>query len=86
VQHQQLSLATIYRVVSDLVDAGLIASYQFHRAETKFNLPDRGKKQLLQIQCAALTQAKQTQFLQSLQAVFQQFQVEVMQLEIREST
>ncbi len=51
VQHQQLSLATIYRVVSDLVDAGLIASYQFHRAETKFNLPDRSKKQLLQIQC-----------------------------------
>ena len=43
------------------------------------------EKQLLQIQCAALTQAKQTQFLQSLQAVFQQFQVEVMQLEIRES-
>ncbi len=85
-QHQQLSLATIYRVVSDLVDAGLIASYQFHRAETKFNLPERSKKQLLQIQCAALTQAKQTQFLQSLQAVFQQFQVEVMQLEIREST
>ncbi len=84
-QHQQLSLATIYRVVSDLVDVGLIASYQFHRAETKFNLPDRSKKQLLQIQCAALTQAKQTQFLQSLQAVFQQFQVEVMQLEIRES-
>ena len=61
-QHQQLSLATIYRVVSDLVDVGLIASYQFHRAETKFNLPDRSKKQLLQIQCAALTQAKQTQF------------------------
>jgi len=84
-QHQQLSLATIYRVVSDLVDVGLIASYQFHRAETKFNLPDRSKKQRLQIQCAALTQAKQTQFLQSLQAVFQQFQVEVMQLEIRES-
>lgn len=43
VQHQQLSLATIYRVVSDLVDAGLIASYQFHRAETKFNLPERSK-------------------------------------------
>ncbi len=42
-QHQQLSLATIYRVVSDLVDVGLIASYQFHRAETKFNLPDRSK-------------------------------------------
>lgn len=85
VQHQQLSLATIYRVVSDLVDAGLIANYQFHRAEAKFNLPDRSKKQVLHIECAALSTAKQTQFLQSLQALFQQFQVDLMQLEIKES-
>ncbi|WP_425320892.1 Fur family transcriptional regulator [Acinetobacter guerrae] len=85
VQHQQLSLATIYRVVSDLVDAGLIASYQFHRAEAKFNLPDQSKKQILHIQCSALTSNQQAQFLQSLQAVFQQFQVNLMQLEIQES-
>lgn len=38
-QKQQLSLPTVYRVVSDLVLAGLLVSYQFHRAETKFNLP-----------------------------------------------
>ncbi|WP_151982526.1 Fur family transcriptional regulator [Acinetobacter guerrae] len=85
VQHQQLSLATIYRVVSDLVDAGLIASYQFHCAEAKFNLPDQSKKQVLHIQCSALSSTQQAQFLQSLQAVFQQFQVDLMQLEIQES-
>ena len=48
-QKQQLSLATVYCVVSDLVLAGLLVSYQFHRAETKFNLPRVSKHQLLQI-------------------------------------
>ncbi|WP_130804029.1 Fur family transcriptional regulator [Acinetobacter ihumii] len=85
VQRQQLSLATIYRVLSDLVDAGLISSYQFHRAEAKFNLPDRGKKQVLHIQCGALSSAQQAQFLHSLQAVFEQFQVDLMQFEVQES-
>lgn len=85
VQQQQLSLATVYRVVSDLVVAGLIASYQFHRAETKFNLPNLSKIQLLQIRCADLTTAKQAQFLQSLKVVFNQYQIDLMQVEIKES-
>ena len=45
-QKQQLSLATVYRVVSDLVLAGLLVSYQFHRAETKFSLPRVSKKSI----------------------------------------
>lgn len=84
-QKQQLSLATVYRVVSDLVQAGLIASYQFHRAETKFNLVSISNGQVLQIRCADLTTAKQTAFLQSLAAVFHQFQIDLMQVEIKES-
>lgn len=84
-QKQQLSLATVYRVVSDLVAAGLLASDQFHRAETKFNLPTLSKSQLLQIRCTDLTRAKQAQFLQSLKVVFKQYQVDLMQVEIKES-
>jgi Fur family ferric uptake transcriptional regulator len=84
-QKQQLSLATVYRVVSDLVLAGLLVSYQFHRAETKFNLPRVSKNQLLQIRCADLTTAKQARFLQSLEAVFTQFQIDLMQIEIKEN-
>lgn len=85
-QKQQLSLPTVYRVVIDLVLAGLLVSYQFHRAETKFNLPNMSKNQLLQIYCADLTKAKQGRFLQSLEAVFNQFQIDLMQIEIKEST
>lgn len=85
-QKQQLSLPTVYRVVSDLVLAGLLVSYQFHRAETKFNLPNMSKNQLLQIYCADLTKAKQGRLLQSLEAVFNQFQIDLMQIEIKEST
>lgn len=84
-QKQQLSLATVYRVVSDLVLAGLLVSYQFHRVETKFNLPRVSKHQLLQIRCADLTTAKQARFLQSLEAVFTQFQIDLMQIEIKEN-
>ena len=84
-QKQQLSLATVYRVVSDLVLAGLLVSYQFHRAETKFNLPRVSKHQLLQIHCADLTTAKQARFLQSLEAVFTQFQIDLTQIEIKEN-
>ncbi|MDF2418308.1 transcriptional repressor [Acinetobacter beijerinckii] len=85
-QKQQLSLPTVYRVVSDLVLAGLLVSYQFHRAETKFNLPNMSKNQLLQIYCADLIKAKRGRFLQSLEAVFNQFQIDLMQIEIKEST
>lgn len=85
-QKQQLSLPTVYRVVSDLVLAGLLVSYQFHRAETKFNLPNMSKNQLLQIYCSDLTKAKQGRFLQSLEAVFNQFQIDLMQIQIKEST
>lgn len=84
-QKQQLNLATVYRVVSDLVLAGVLVSYQFHRAETKFSLPRVPKNQLLQIRCADLTTAKQVRFLQSLEAVFNQFQIDLMQIEIKEN-
>lgn len=81
-QKQKLSLATVYRVVSDLVGAGLISNTQFQRGEAKFNLSDLANNQLLQIYCAELTQAKQEQFLASLQSVFTQFQVDLKQIEI----
>ncbi|MBD1225450.1 transcriptional repressor [Acinetobacter seifertii] len=79
---KQLSLATVYRVVTDLVGAGLISNTQFQRGEAKFNLSDLANNQLLQIQCAELTEAKQEQFLASLQSVFNQFQVDLKQVEI----
>lgn len=82
IQKQKLSLATVYRVVSDLVGAGLISNTQFQRGEAKFNLSDLANNQLLQIQCAELTEAKQEQFLASLQSVFNQFQVDLKQIEI----
>ena len=81
-QKQKLSLATVYRVVSDLVGAGLISNTQFQRGEAKFNLSDLANNQLLQIQCAELTEVKQEQFLASLQSVFNQFQVDLKQVEI----
>ncbi|EXR27737.1 MULTISPECIES: Fur family transcriptional regulator [Acinetobacter] len=81
-QKQKLSLATVYRVVSDLEGAGLISNTQFQRGEAKFNLSDLANNQLLQIYCAELTQAKQEQFLASLQSVFTQFQVDLKQIEI----
>ncbi|MBP1484343.1 Fur family transcriptional regulator [Acinetobacter nosocomialis] len=81
-QKQKLSLATVYRVVSDLEGAGLISNTQFQRGEAKFNLSVLANNQLLQIYCAELTQAKQEQFLASLQSVFTQFQVDLKQIEI----
>ncbi|MEE9886203.1 transcriptional repressor [Acinetobacter nosocomialis] len=81
-QKQKLSLATVYRVVSDLEGAGLITNTQFQRGEAKFNLSVLANNQLLQIYCAELTQAKQEQFLASLQSVFTQFQVDLKQIEI----
>ncbi|AZC08551.1 transcriptional repressor [Acinetobacter nosocomialis] len=77
IQKQKLSLATVYRVVSDLEGAGLISNTQFQRGEAKFNLSELANNQLLQIYCAELTQAKQEQFLASLQSVFTQFQVDL---------
>ncbi len=82
IQKQKLSLATVYRVVSDLEGAGLISNTQFQRGEAKFNLSGLANNQLLQIYCAELTQAKQEQFLASLQSVFTQFQVDLKQIEI----
>lgn len=84
-QQQQLSLATVYRVVSDLVMAGLLVRYQLHCNETTFNLPTLSKKQVMQIHCADLTTAKQAQLLRSLEVVFTQYQVDLMQVEIKES-
>ena len=84
-QKQKLSLATVYRVVSDLVGAGLISNRQPQRDEAKFNLPAVESNQLLQIRCADLTEAKQEQFLASLKIVFSQFEVNLMQVEIIKS-
>jgi Fur family transcriptional regulator, ferric uptake regulator len=84
-QKQKLSLATVYRVVSDLVGAGLISNRQPQRDEAKFNLPAVESSQLLQIRCADLTEAKQEQFLASLKTVFSQFEVNLMQVEIIKS-
>lgn len=84
-QKQKLSLATVYRVVSDLVGAGLISNCQPQRDEAKFNLPAVESNQLLHIRCADLTEAKQEQFLASLKTVFSQFEVNLMQVEIIKS-
>jgi Fur family ferric uptake transcriptional regulator len=84
-QKQKLSLATVYRVVNDLVGAGLILNRQPQRDEAKFNLPTVENNQLLQIRCTDLTAAKQEQFLASLKTVFSQFEVNLMQVEIIKS-
>ncbi|MEA1231017.1 transcriptional repressor [Acinetobacter sp. IRS14] len=84
-QKQKLSLATVYRVVNDLVGAGLILNRQPQRDEAKFNLPTVENDQLLQIRCTDLTDAKQDEFLASLQSVFTEFQVHLKQVEIIQS-
>nr|WP_217487373.1 transcriptional repressor [Acinetobacter oleivorans] len=84
-QKQKLSLATVYRVVNDLVEAGLISNRQPQRDEAKFNLPTVENDQLLQIRCTDLTLAKQGEFLASLQSVFTEFQVDLKQVEIIQS-
>lgn len=83
-QQQQLSLATVYRVVRDLLEAGLLVSYPFHRAGTTFNLATLSHQQVMQIHCADLTSAKQAQLLGSLETVFNQCQIDLMQVEIKE--
>lgn len=84
-QKQKLSLATVYRVVNDLVGAGLISNRQPQWDEAKFNLPTVENDQLLQIRCTDLTVAKQDEFLASLQLVFTAFQVDLKQVEIIQS-
>ena len=84
-QNQQISLSTIYRVVGDLEKSGLIIQYQNGRDEAKFTLPDLAEVESLNIQCSDLTQVNKASLIESLQNVFHQFNVDILDIEFNES-
>jgi len=84
VQNKQISLSTIYRVVSDLEKVGLITQNLHGRDEAKYALPYLSEVELLNIQCANLTQINKASLIASLEQVFQAFDIDV--LDIKFST
>lgn len=84
VQNKQISLSTIYRVVSDLEKVGLIKQNLHGRDEAKYALPYLSEVESLNIQCADLTQINKASLIASLEQVFQAFDIDV--LDIKFST
>ncbi|KQW89514.1 MULTISPECIES: Fur family transcriptional regulator [Acinetobacter] len=84
VQNKQISLSTIYRVVSDLEKVGLITQNLHGRDEAKYALPYLSEVESLNIQCADLTQINKASLIASLEQVFQAFDIDV--LDIKFST
>ena len=84
VQNKQISLSTIYRVVSDLEKVGLITQNLHGRDEAKYALPYLSEVESLNIQCADLTQINKASLIASLEQVLQAFDIDV--LDIKFST
>ena len=84
VQNKQISLSTIYRVVSDLEKVGLITQNLHGRDEVKYALPYLSEVESLNIQCADLTQINKASLIASVEQVFQAFDIDV--LDIKFST
>ena len=84
VQNKQISLSTIYRVVSDLEKVGLITQNLHGRDEAKYALPYLSEVESLNIQCADLTKINKASLIASLEQVFQAFDIDV--LDIKFST
>jgi Fur family transcriptional regulator, ferric uptake regulator len=78
---QQISLSTIYRVVSDLEKVGLVSQKLNGRDEAQYALVDVSEAESLNIHCADLTKINKASLIVSLEKVFQQFDVNVLDIE-----
>ncbi|MDR0237182.1 transcriptional repressor [Acinetobacter sp.] len=79
--NQQISLSTIYRVVSDLEKAGLVTQNLNGRDEAKYTLVDPSEAEFLNIQCTDLAKINKASLIASLEKVFHQFNVDVLEIE-----
>ena len=79
--NQQISLSTIYRVVSDLEKAGLVTQNLNGRDEAKYTLVDTSEAEFLNIQCTDLAKINKASLIASLEKVFHQFNVDVLEIE-----
>ncbi|SPL69446.1 Fur family transcriptional regulator [Acinetobacter stercoris] len=80
---KKLSLATVYRVIADLEFAGLIHQNQLGRGEAKYTLPHTTDLKLLQIKCADLSCLDHDLLVESLQNIFQKFNVDLLEIEFK---
>ncbi|MCH4248777.1 MAG: transcriptional repressor [Acinetobacter populi] len=82
INFNKLSLATIYRVIKDLEEVGLIAQQQFHRGEARYSAVEVAESQVLQIKCVIDDHLNQTQFIHSLQDLLQKFNIHLLDIEV----
>lgn len=79
--NQQISLSTIYRVVSDLERAGLVSQKLNGRDEARYALINKSEAEFLNIHCADLKQINKSSLIESLEKVFQQFNIDILDIE-----
>ncbi|MBJ8451506.1 Fur family transcriptional regulator [Acinetobacter bereziniae] len=79
--NQQISLSTIYRVVSDLERAGLVSQKLNGRDEARYVLINKSEAEFLNIHCADLKQINKSSLIESLEKVFQQFNIDILEIE-----
>lgn len=79
--HQQISLSTIYRVVTDLERAGLLRQKLNGRDEAHYVLINKSEAECLNIHCVDLKQINKSSLIKSLEKVFEQFNVDVLDIE-----
>ncbi|WP_288381430.1 transcriptional repressor [uncultured Acinetobacter sp.] len=79
--NQQISLSTIYRVVSDLERAGLVSQKLNGRDEARYALNNKSEAEFLNIHCADLKQINKSSLIESLEKVFQQFNIDILEIE-----
>ncbi|MBJ8551331.1 Fur family transcriptional regulator [Acinetobacter bereziniae] len=79
--NQQISLSTIYRVVSDLERAGLVSQKLNGRDEARYALINKSEVEFLNIHCADLKQINKSSLIESLEKVFQQFNIDILEIE-----
>ncbi|MDR6541695.1 Fe2+ or Zn2+ uptake regulation protein [Acinetobacter bereziniae] len=79
--NQQISLSTIYRVVSDLERAGLVSQKLNGRDEARYALINKSEAEFLNIHCTDLKQINKSSLIESLEKVFQQFNIDILEIE-----
>lgn len=79
--NQQISLSTIYRVVSDLERAGLVSQKLNGRDEARYALINKSEAEFLNIHYADLKQINKSSLIESLEKVFQQFNIDILEIE-----
>ncbi|MBJ9908339.1 Fur family transcriptional regulator [Acinetobacter bereziniae] len=83
--NQQISLSTIYRVVSDLERAGLVSQKLNGRDEARYALINKSEAEFLNIHCADLKQINKSSLIESLEKVFQQFNIDILEIEFNKT-